>query len=128
MDYKTFARVNKNNQVIHITPVSIWRVLNEYDQVDFRLSNDYLKQTIPDSENDIWLEVNDVPGKRCAIGYTYDENFKAFIPPKLFNSWILNTESFEWEPPTPKPELNFTVEPFYDFIWNEESLSWEQVF
>jgi hypothetical protein len=54
----------------------------------------------------------------AGIGFTYNEELNAFIPPKPYNSWILNEETCLWEPPIPCPnnEINCT--------WNESSLSW----
>lgn len=53
----------------------------------------------------------------AAIGYTYDPNRDAFIPPKPYNSWTLNEETCLWEPPTPMPQDA-------DYSWNEETTSW----
>lgn len=51
------------------------------------------------------------------IGFTYDANRNAFIPPKLFNSWILDEPTCTWEAPIPKPEGYYK--------WNEETQSWD---
>ena len=57
----------------------------------------------------------------AGIGYTYDWQRDAFIPPKPFNSWVLNEETCLWDAPTPMP----TDGKFY--VWNEQTLSWEEV-
>lgn len=57
----------------------------------------------------------------AGIGYYYDEQKDAFIPPQPFNSWVLNEETCLWESPIPYPN----DEKLY--IWNEESQSWEKV-
>jgi len=54
----------------------------------------------------------------AGIGYSYDENRDAFIPPKPFNSWILDEFSCLWNPPTPYPEDNEC------YIWDENNLNW----
>ena len=36
----------------------------------------------------------------AGIGFTYDENRDAFIPPKPFNSWNLDEETCQWQAPT----------------------------
>lgn len=54
----------------------------------------------------------------AGIGYTYDSERDAFIPPKSFASWTLNETSCIWEAPTPMP----TDGKFYS--WNEEQLVW----
>ena len=38
-----------------------------------------------------------------AIGFTYDEDRDAFIPPKLYNSWTLNETTCQWEAPVSHP-------------------------
>jgi len=53
----------------------------------------------------------------AGIGFTYDEIRDVFIPPKPFNSWILNEETCLWESPIPRPSEGFSQ-------WNEETLSW----
>lgn len=55
----------------------------------------------------------------AGIGYYYNEDLDAFIPPKPFNSWILNEEICAWHSPVEVPAGN------EQYRWNEESLSWE---
>lgn len=46
------------------------------------------------------------PGLRknfAGIGFTYDAQRDAFIPPKTFDSWVLNEETCLWEAPIPVP-------------------------
>jgi len=52
----------------------------------------------------------------AGLGYSYDENLDAFIPPKFYQSWILNEETCQWNAPSAKPEGKY--------IWDEESISW----
>jgi hypothetical protein len=37
-------------------------------------------------------------GNFAGIGFTYDEALDAFIPPKPGDDWILNEETYSWEP------------------------------
>ncbi len=55
----------------------------------------------------------------AGIGYTYDSERDAFIPPKPFTSWTLNEETCLWEPPVLYPKDGI------DYLWNEEDLAWE---
>lgn len=57
----------------------------------------------------------------AGIGYSYDENRDAFIPPRPFASWILNEDTCLWEPPIPMPETGGP------WIWNEEVGNWEEI-
>lgn len=58
----------------------------------------------------------------AGIGFTYDVEKDAFIPPQPFASWILNNETCLWESPTPMPIDGKR------YNWDEEQLQWiEQV-
>jgi hypothetical protein len=54
----------------------------------------------------------------AGIGYTYDSQRDAFIPPKPFASWLLNEDTCLWDAPVPMPIDG----KMYD--WNEATLSW----
>ena len=55
----------------------------------------------------------------AGIGYTYDTQRDAFIPPQPFYSWVLNEETCLWEAPTPMPTEGGP------FAWNEETKTWD---
>ena len=57
----------------------------------------------------------------AGIGYTYDSQRDAFIPPKPYSSWTLNEETCLWDSPVPYPTDG---EPY---IWNEENQSWDLI-
>lgn len=57
----------------------------------------------------------------AGIGFLFDESRDAFIPPKPFNSWLLNEETAQWEAPTPYPTDGLT------YSWNEAELAWQVV-
>jgi len=39
----------------------------------------------------------------AGVGFTFDEERDAFIPPQPFPSWVLNEESCLWDAPVPYP-------------------------
>ena len=54
----------------------------------------------------------------ASIGYFYDEARDAFIPPKPFNSWLLNEETCQWEAPISYPiDENL-------YVWDESITNW----
>jgi hypothetical protein len=57
----------------------------------------------------------------AGIGYTYDAERDAFIPPKPYESWLLNEETCLWDPPVVKPNDD------NDYYWDEETLNWIEV-
>jgi hypothetical protein len=54
----------------------------------------------------------------AGIGYTYDSQRDAFIPPKPYGSWLLNEETCQWEAPVPHPTDGNM------YVWDEPTLSW----
>jgi len=54
----------------------------------------------------------------AGVGYTYDEELDAFIPPKPHASWELNEETGLWEPPMARPDDG------RKYKWDEETTSW----
>lgn len=54
----------------------------------------------------------------AGIGYTYDDQRDAFIPPQPFPSWVLNEDTCVWDAPIAYP----TNSQLYN--WDEETLSW----
>jgi hypothetical protein len=57
----------------------------------------------------------------AGIGYTYDAQKDAFIPPKPYASWTLNESSCLWEAPTSYPNDDRM------YTWNESTTSWAVV-
>ena len=56
----------------------------------------------------------------AGVGYIYDETRDAFIPPKPFESWILDEDTCQWTPPTPMPTDGA-------YVWDEPTLSWKEI-
>ena len=66
--------------------------------------------------------------KRYAgIGYTYNAEIDAFVPPKPFPSWVLNSTDAVWEAPVPQPADMGYGEGQKLYTWNEETTSWDEV-
>lgn len=55
----------------------------------------------------------------AGIGYTYDAQRDAFIPPKPFASWVLDEDTCQWNAPVPMPTDGER------YMWNETNLAWE---
>ena len=54
----------------------------------------------------------------AAIGFVYNLDLDAFIPPKPFNSWTLNEQTCQWESPKPYPNDGKR------YAWDDELLDW----
>jgi hypothetical protein len=55
----------------------------------------------------------------AGIGFTYDAAKDAFIPPKPFNSWLLDEDTCLWNAPVAYPDDGGR------YVWNEETTSWD---
>ena len=53
----------------------------------------------------------------AGIGYTYDADIDAFVPPKPYASWVLN-DAAQWEAPVAMPDDGQM------YSWDEDSQSW----
>ncbi len=116
-----WAEIDENNIVVRVLVVS--------DEQDHRaqdfLSNDLnLGGTWKKTSYNTLAGVHQLGGtpfrkNYAGIGYSYDSTRDAFIPPKTFNSWLLNEDTCLWEAPIEMP-----VEEGKIFTWNEETTSW----
>ena len=53
----------------------------------------------------------------AGIGYTYDEQRDAFIPPQPFPSWVMSEETCQWSAPVAMPTDGM-------YSWDESTTSW----
>jgi hypothetical protein len=127
----SFAKIGLNNKVIAVVSV-VNDVLKdssgiEREELGIQFLNELYKwpiwkQTSYNTHSGIHNN-GGTPFRKnhAAIGYIYDEVRDAFIPPKTFNSWILNEEKCIWEAPIPYPNDG------QDYIWNEQTVSWKKI-
>ena len=70
----------------------------------------------------LWVQTsysNSFRKNYAGVGFTYDKTRDAFIPPKPFESWILDEGICLWQPPLPYPEDGG------NYRWDEDLFSWE---
>jgi hypothetical protein len=105
-----FANLNENNIVIQVI------FIDNSDSPDEQTGIAYCNSVLPGN----WIQTSynkTIRKNYAGIGYLYDEEKDAFIPPKPFESWSLDEDSCLWNPPTPRPTEG-------EWLWKEESLSW----
>ena len=114
----SFAKIGLNNKVIEVLAVDNDLIKDANGVEQEALGIDFLTKLTGWA---IWKQTsyNDNIRKNFAgKGYTYDEDKDAFIPPKIFNSWILNEETCQWEAPVARPTSG-------RYTWNEETKQWD---
>ena len=124
-----FAKLDQNNVVIFVT-VGRDEDNGKEDQLTAR-TGDVYKQTSYNTRGGVYYDpttnepsVDQSKAFRknyAGLGYTYDYDRDAFIPPKPFNSWVLNETSCLWEAPVPMPTDGKR------YTWNEETVSWDEL-
>ena len=122
-----FAKLDENNVVIFVT---VGR--QEDDGLEEELiarTGDVYRQTSYNTQGGVHYtdgEPSEDQTKAfrknyAGIGYTYDEERDAFIPPKPFESWVLNDDTCLWDAPVPYPTDGAI------YTWDEEAEAWVEV-
>ena len=110
---KDFAKLDDNNVVLSIVSVDDTKAPDESTGVA------HLKRVFG---WDKWKMVN-IPTRKNypMVGGTYNEEANAFVGTKPYNSWTLNTTTYQYEAPSAKPEEDNS------YKWNEATLSWDKI-
>lgn len=101
-----WAEIDENNVVIRV-------LVGSNDEPDEG------HQWLIDNLGGTWVKTSyngNIRKNFAGKGYVYDEDRDAFIAPKLFESWVLNEETCQWEPPVASPAIGY--------YWDEETVSW----
>jgi hypothetical protein len=132
----SFAKIGLNNKVIAVHSV-VNEVLPDSNGIEREdIGVDFLTKLHGWS---IWVQTSynthggvhqlgGTPFRKnyAGIGYSYDQARDAFIPPKPFNSWILNEDTCLWEAPVARPELTQEqIDNKNYYAWNESIINWE---
>jgi hypothetical protein len=126
-----FAKLDANNVVVFVT---VGRQEDDGKEVELTArTGDVYKQTSYNTRGGVHYQADGTPSadqskalrkNYAGLGYTYDAARDAFIPPKPYNSWVLNETTCLWEAPLAMPEDAGTGEPPKQYTWNEETISW----
>jgi len=127
----SFAKIGLNGKVIEVLSVHNNELLDANGVEQENIGIDFLtkltgwaiwKQTSYNTQCGIH-KLGGTPFRKnhAGIGYKYDEDRDAFIPPKPFNSWILNEDTCLWEAPVARPNDE------NKYNWNETNLTWDLV-
>ena len=121
-----FAKLDKNNIVVFVT---VGR--DEDNGLEAELSartGDVYKQTSYNTHGGVHSNGGTPFRKNYAgLGYTYDANRDAFIPPKPYNSWVLDENTCLWNSPVAMPSDFGQGDPPKMYTWNEETVNWVEV-
>jgi hypothetical protein len=111
-----FVKLGVGNIIEKSVVISDEIAITEQAGVDF-LNNLY-------GSRDTWKQTFTDGSERknfAGIGYSYNQDKDAFIPPQPYSSWILNEDTCIWEAPKEYPDDN------KKYLWNEQTISWEEI-
>jgi hypothetical protein len=122
-----FAKLDENNIVIFVT---VGRQEDDGKEAELcERTGDTYKQTSYNTRAGVYYDNTTLEPAAdqskalrknfAGLGYTYDAERDAFIPPKPFDSWLLDEETCNWEAPVPYPSDGFR------YSWNESEIDWE---
>lgn len=80
--------------------------------------SDWVQTSYNTSGNQHLLGGTPLRGNYAGVGYVYDSINDVFYCPKPHNSWKLNTTTWLWEAPIPRPEDG------NDYLWDETTINW----
>ena len=125
----SFAKI-ENNIVITVVSV-VNETLKDSNGIEQESIGIQFLKTLYNDPNAIWKQTSyntqggihklgGTPFRKnhASIGYIYDSQKDAFIPPKPYNSWVLNEQTCNWDAPVAKPNDGLI------YVWNEETQSW----
>ena len=113
-----FAQIDENNVVLQVIVVDN----GDCNGGDFPESESSGAEFCTNLLGGTWRQTsynNNFRFNYASPGYTFDETRNAFIPPKVFPTWILDESTCKWIPPVPRPEGG-------NWFWNEDSQSWDE--
>jgi hypothetical protein len=121
-----FAKIDADNKVVAVVVVADSTATDEQAGVNF-LNNlygtsDNWKQTSYNTDGGVH-KLGGTPFRKnyAGIGDTYDADRDAFIPKKLFPSWVINDTTCQWEAPVANPNDG------KNYRWNEDTTSWDEI-
>ena len=124
-----FAGINNDNTVLHVLVVpdeeekngdaflkSLLAGMSQFSEVVTWLQTSYNTYHNQHSE-----KKKPFRGNYAGVGFTYDPVNDVFIPPKPFDSWILDETIWDWKAPIEIPDNENA------YVWDEASQSWTSV-
>ena len=123
-----FAKLDENNIVTFVT---VGRQEDDgREQELFERTGDVYKQTSYNTRGGVHYnpetgepsedQTKALRKNYAGIGFSYDPERDAFIPPKPFESWVLDEDSCLWEAPVERPTEG-------DWTWDEDAGEWIEV-
>jgi len=115
-----FAQLDENNVVLQVIVVANSEIIDDNQEEQESLGLSFCSELLGGT----WKQTSyngNIRKNFAGVGYTYDTELDAFIPPQPYLSWVLVNLTCQWEPPVPMPADGAM------YRWDENTISWERV-
>jgi len=111
-----FAELNNEDRVIRVLTVANCECKDSQGEEREHLGVAFCEQHFGGR----WVQTSynsNIRKRYAGIGFVYNQELDAFIPPKPYASWSLDEATRDWIPPIPKPTSG-------THVWDEVSGTW----
>ncbi len=118
-----YAKIDSSSEVVQVIKIENSEIINSDGIINPWEGVFILQQGEKNIGENIsqWVQTSykgSIRKNYAGLGYRYDEDLDAFIPPKPFTSWTLDEDTCQWEAPTPMPDDG------KEYMWDEEIQDW----
>lgn len=111
-----WAEVDENNKVVRVIVTSNRHMDEGKAWLERNYGGTWIKTSYNTSQGQHSQGGTQLRGNFAGPGFDYDSELDAFIPPKPFDSWILDTNIYDWKAPVEKPKGHWN--------WDEDAGTW----
>ena len=123
-----FAELGNTNLVLRVIVVDNSDCVDENGNESEQIGIAYCKSLF--GEDTVWVQTSYNSNFRknyAHVGGTYDQDNDAFIAEKPYPSWILDTDTFQWQSPIGPPPDEEDDPLGNAYRWDEENQQWVRV-
>lgn len=123
-----FAQIDENSTVLRVIVVNNSELLDGNGVEQEALGKEFCQTLLGGT----WVQTSyhrSIRKNFASGGYTYDSSRDAFIPPKDYDSWVLDEETCIYKPPLDLPSDAASVDnpDGKTYVWDESTTSWKEV-
>lgn len=118
-----FARLNTDNIVEQVIVVANKDTSDDNGVEEEIIGIAFCKRLFGSNTN--WKQTSyngNLRVRYAGRGYSYDPTLDAFIPPKPFESWVIDTDTVNWKAPLEEPTLTQEqIDAGSSYRWDEDA-------
>lgn len=121
-----FAQIDYENKILQVLVVRNEDILDQDGHENEQVGIEFLKSIFGPTTR--WVQTsynNNFRHRYAGVGMVYNTEHDVFLYPQPYPSWVLNTETYEWDPPAPQPELTQEQRDSAKYYeWDEDIKEW----